>query len=788
MFSHPHFRTFCLLLPTLALGCAQGVRENRSIHWSSDGRQVVFQHGREGVFVAEGEGAPKKIFQPGPEVTATSPPLWSPTDRRLIFTSGKPAPGAVSVKVTPREPDPAGDLHYLGPTIYTCWLRPAPQGDVEPTPVALFEAECNHPGYVAAGLAVRWHPDGKQVLFIRQQGGGHALFAYDLEKKTSRQVFPFGGEDLVFDWSTDGKMLACVVGSIDNQGPNNGIWVGAPGGEKWWHVPNSGDLVTPNQPPAVLEAVRAALPVWSPDGKTFAFCTSRTDPADQTKVFHAIHLARPAEQEVMEVAQERERFRDLRWRPDGRMLGAVCGEEKGRLVSLVVGKKGVQPLGPEVLSFLGWDAKGEQMAWVASEPIPGSAGRWAFLFVPEPLARQGLFVGKEGEAEKRVLSGMQITFPHWSPADAKLSLWATFRPAWRSWPSLLVEMGATPDDPLNGLRLRSGDPALLLDPATGKLSWKAVGREQEQVGHYHLLRKEYAEAWKCYQEAEKQPPPAGLPTRLDTGLFRFHCLTKLGRQEEADKELRQVDDHFRALVAGWKGRRQGNPGAQAAFGAADWDPSDEQLRHWRNLCVAEMFLSLDAVEDGEAFFQRTLRAAEQDAERLSRSLILTQFLLLGGKHAEYADLAGRTVLPLLLKSWKARVGGSPPAQGTNTLLAYGDGLSLVPLADPRFLAGLTEGQVRDLRFRWVMARDLADDDVKRLVVDLLLEAGLRRLGQDGLADTVGKRIAANPERGLIGNMAAEGAPGHTRIEGFVGGLRQAPEQVAAMRRFLELLR
>jgi hypothetical protein len=88
-------RLFLLALVALAIaGCGQPVREDRSITFSGDGSQSGFQHGNEGVFVVEAEGeAPKKIFQPGDDVVATSPPLWGPTDKRLLFTTARPVHG-----------------------------------------------------------------------------------------------------------------------------------------------------------------------------------------------------------------------------------------------------------------------------------------------------------------------------------------------------------------------------------------------------------------------------------------------------------------------------------------------------------------------------------------------------------------------------------------------------------------------------------------------------------------------------------------------------------------------
>ena len=83
----------CGMIVLPAVGCSnEAVREDRSINYSRDGDGVGFQHGEEGVFVASNEGDTlEKIFDAGEDTIAVSSPLWSPVDKRLIFTSARPA-------------------------------------------------------------------------------------------------------------------------------------------------------------------------------------------------------------------------------------------------------------------------------------------------------------------------------------------------------------------------------------------------------------------------------------------------------------------------------------------------------------------------------------------------------------------------------------------------------------------------------------------------------------------------------------------------------------------------
>ena len=83
------------------------MREDRTITWSGQGDAVGFQHGKEGVFVADRDGGGlRKIFQPGDDVLAVSPPLWAPSGGRLLFTTARPTDvaghPAYSVRISPK--------------------------------------------------------------------------------------------------------------------------------------------------------------------------------------------------------------------------------------------------------------------------------------------------------------------------------------------------------------------------------------------------------------------------------------------------------------------------------------------------------------------------------------------------------------------------------------------------------------------------------------------------------------------------------------------------------------
>jgi hypothetical protein len=312
-------------------GCNQPVRENRTITWSADGKAVGFQHGADGVFVAgpDGKGL-RKIFQPGPDVLATSPPRWSPAGRRLLFTTARAAePDPAANQPAPGDPDPAGRTYQQRPVVYTCWLWAESPAEPPPQPVRLFEAACDHVGYVAADLAVRWHPQGDRVLYVHQVAGqGHGLFEYDLNARTSRRIFVQPGEALIFDWSPDQAHLACVVGGTRPDPEKDGIWIGRPEGAAWWHVPQS-EALAAGPLPAVLERLQATRPTWTPDGSRFAFRSFQPGP-DGAGGRHFLRLGTPATQQVQTVAS-------------GPSRSATCTGRRTAGASASSGKRGNPP-------------------------------------------------------------------------------------------------------------------------------------------------------------------------------------------------------------------------------------------------------------------------------------------------------------------------------------------------------------------------------------------------------------------------------------------------------------
>lgn len=722
--------TALLSLTILAGGC-QPVREDRSIHWSAEGQSVGFQHGPEGVFLADPDGGKlTRIFQPSADVIATSTPLWAPQGRRVLFTTARATDRQPGINLNLGGDNPAGNLHTQRPVIYQCWLyEPSDEGEAKPK--VIFEAACDHVGYVAANLAVRWHPQGDRILYVQQTAQHrHGLFEHDLATGKSRQVFPHLAEALLFDWSPDGAKLCCLLGSAKEPAATDGVWVGVPGAEGWWQVPDSGRLARAELP-SVLEQLRATRPAWTTDSARFAFVSCQPGPDEKSPGKHLLRLANLTTHETSLLTEADEPFHDLRWTADGKVLGLVCGREQGRLHLLRPG----EPLAPAlsqapVRRFAGWNHKGDRLAYVVADRVPlAEEPMWAFLLVADPSARDAVLVadGSGAEAGREVFAGMRVTFPQWSPKEDRLSLWVTFQPAYRSLVSQMLGWG-----------LRPGDPAAVLDVKTGALSWMPVNaHEKVQVGHYFLLKRDYEQAWHWYDQAERDLPAKEVtitqPLELlpllrgprDFSFFAYHCLRQLGREADAQAKLKQFR---RVFLPRWTGSDSGADSTWQEVLA----PDGMFAPLLQDLYSAEVFLSLDAAAEGEAFFRREMADAKTDPAKMSAGVVLGQLLLLQAKHREYAQLA----MDYSRLAWKApRLKWKAVGELYNLAVR----LSLLPLMAPEFLIGLPDEQVRRLIDHWQALREVESAE-DRLFVDHALLASFDRLGQERERQEAAQRL------------------------------------------------
>lgn len=751
----------CGLLTIWTLGCG-GVRENRTIEFSRDGTTVAFQNGNDGVFVANstGEGL-TKIFQPDDSVLATSRPLASPVDGRLIFATAEPLEGE-SVQPQVNRPVPAeGRIAWLQPVRYTCWLRTEPHNDQAAEVKKLFEARCGHLGYVSAGLAVRWNPTGTHVFYCAQlvdHASQHSVFAFEIASGKSERVFPIAAAAVICDWTPAGSRLVCVAGDGINANTGQtqtGIWIGHPFDDKsWWRVADS-ERIAQGTLPSLLEQLRATRPAWTRDDSQFAF-VSQSATNDTTKQStHRLHRGVLANHETKVLTEASGPITDLHWSPDGTRLGYVehistkqsehVSAERSVLKVVDGTENSIQlPTEESIRRFAGFDATGQQIAYVVGQTgfHSRSDDGTLLLRVNDQPDCVRLAPANATGPGREIFSGMQVTFPAWSPTEERLSLWLTFVPRYRSLLSLFAQIGMWP-----------GDPAVTIDVKTGALSWMPVTPQEElQVGNYYLLKGDPEEAWRWYQKARPKLPPAKSPRNWqdftqtvgapeNSQLFEYICLKRLGRDDEAAAKWNEFQTHFYPSgdAAGTE-EPVPNPTAGVALNA-DADPVMRALI--RDLLIAEVFLSVDGLNEAIAQFRQPPPAEEADAIAFSRTVVLAQLLLIANQDSDYLILCTESIAPLALKLWQDEQPGQQP-RPTNATIQTFAGLSLAPLFRSDFIEQLPRELIEQQLRIWKQFSAERNSGIPAVAIDLVLRSFSRRLNNVAEAEQAEQRLVANP--------------------------------------------
>ncbi len=750
--------TFGLACVALCWGCGAPVREDRQIEWSADGKSVAFEHDQKGVFVASAsDGKATRIFQPDASTVAVSRPLRSPTDSRLIFATAQPPDGAaarVSVSNPALAPPPEGRVVFMLPVTWTCWLQPAAVAEELPPPERLFSAGCDHVGYVAGGLIVRWRPDGQAVIYLaadEHEPHRQTLYEFDLLTKSTRRVFPHAADAMVFDFTPRGTYLTCVVGNLNSTDPNSGIWIGKINDERsWWKVANS-ELLATGELPSLIEALRASRPAWTQDEARFANVSCRQPAAAGEIPRHELKVTQFIDRIPQVVAQSNEPFADLFWSPDGQSLGFIERTAGGwgnlrlrRAAGELTGAVNTRP----VRRFAGFSPDGTQVAYVAPDPSPAlPAAVWSLLLPPDPAARDAVIVADAtGETPGVVVfTDMRVTFPAWSPTGQKLSLWLTFVPRYRSMLSIFFGWG-----------LRPGDPAALVDLPQGTVTWLPVSPGEElQVGHYYALKGDYATAWEWYERANQKlsataPPPnfeqalARLQSPEQAVLFQSICLAKLGRNGDAAQKRREFEQNL------WPVARAAGDAATGLFGLfLHGSRQGALLRSLvASLYEAEVYLALGLGADAITQLEHQMPLAESDAARLGQAVVLSQLLLIERRHTDYVALATDTLAPLALREWQAL--GQPAADGSadggtpRFWVESAMSLSLAPLFHADFVKELPHDVLADSVTKWLALRGGLAADGLSTAMTLCLRAAQRELHDTEGFNAANARLAANP--------------------------------------------
>ena len=286
--------------------------------------------------------------------------------------------------------------------------------------------------------------------------------------------------------------------------------------------------------------------------------------------------------------------------------------------------------------------------------------------------------------------------------------------------------------------LRPGDPAAVFDVETNTISWLAINDyEKTQVGRYYHLKKDYQKAWEWYEQGKHAGAPApqalaatGLPAANEQLFYDYLCLTQLGKSVEAADRRKQFETVF--LPSRKEEASVGSAQQQSLAALADRMELVRALMH--DFLIAEVYLSIDAADDAEKFFQSALKAATTDDQRLSCLLVLSQILLIEGKHEAYLELCVNKLGPHYAKDKQehARTNSTD-----NMLIDFMASSALTPLLGSEFLKDLSPATVQRMLPAW---RSLVASTPSSPAMPIL------ELALVGLLDRAGDRPASGELR------------------------------------------
>lgn len=241
------------------------INEGRNPGWSRDGEQLVFERGYE-IWTANKDGTNQRLVKGVPQ-----------TDLLLVDRLPAFSPDGSLIAFFQNDKSPMGDY----------WVIPAEGGTAKRLTFDM-----------TYGGAVRWMPDGKNIIFPSRRGGSLTLWSVPVDGGEPEPVLKGAGEDTEPDISLDGKKLiytntrkSFVLTITDFQtGKSRSVRESnleiihpsfSPDGSKiaFFGFDNSGDLhiykIDSNDENLVQitggKDVKNIQPQWSADGQTIYF-------------------------------------------------------------------------------------------------------------------------------------------------------------------------------------------------------------------------------------------------------------------------------------------------------------------------------------------------------------------------------------------------------------------------------------------------------------------------------------------------------------------------------------
>jgi Tol biopolymer transport system component/DNA-binding winged helix-turn-helix (wHTH) protein len=202
--------------------------KDRRPSWSSDGRSLVIDSGRDGnaeiylVSVAPPSGPPDQARRLTDATAADKDPAWSPDGAHIAFASNR---------------DGKYELYVMrsdGSQLER--LTRNDDNDERPS----------------------WSPDGKRLAFMREHASVHDIYTIDLATRREQLLTPEPGSDSEPAWSPDGTRIAFNSA----RSGNFEIYV--------MHADGSHQVDITGNP------ARDTYPAWSPDGREIVFASNRS--------------------------------------------------------------------------------------------------------------------------------------------------------------------------------------------------------------------------------------------------------------------------------------------------------------------------------------------------------------------------------------------------------------------------------------------------------------------------------------------------------------------------------
>ena len=286
-------------------------------------------------------------------------------------------------------------------------------------------------------------------------------------------------------------------------------------------------------------------------------------------------------------------------------------------------------------------------------------------------------------------------------------------------------------------------------------------QEELQVGHFHLLKRNDAEAWRWYEQAQSKLPAARPPQNWTeftqhisapekSQVFEFLCLKRLGRDDEAHAKWQEFEQTFFPVTP--ENSETPMPDVMEAW-LKTLGSETELLKHLiHDLYVAEVFLSVDALDEALTHFRAEPSANIRQDAAVSRAIVLAQLLLIAGDHDGYLSHCTSVVAPLAIDLWTSSIPQTP--ENTHTENAHGVlriavGLCLAPLFRADFLSEVSAAALQKNLSIWKDRRVSYEEGLPAVAADLVLRAAALQRNDLIDAKVFEERITRNASGQLL---------------------------------------